>query len=73
MPQVIRFKDLVQMLSPIDWIQIGTEALSYEDMEQLEITNPLVRIEQIKTGSPCGEDYPYGISDTIYTITILHN
>ena len=71
MSQVIRFKDLVQMLSPIDWIQIGDKMLSFEEMQQLEITNPLVHLEKIKFGSSEGEDYPYGIYDTAYYITIL--
>lgn len=71
MSRVIRFKDLVQMLDPIDWIQIGNKSLDLEDMQQLEITNPLVHIDQIKFGSSCGEDYPYGIFDTTYYITIL--
>lgn len=71
MSQVIRFKDLVQMLDPIDWIQIGNKSLDLEDMQQLEITNPLVHIDQIEFGSSNGEDYPYGIHDTVYYITIL--
>lgn len=71
MSRVIRFKDLVQMLSPVDWIQIGDESISFEEMLQLEEANPLVHIEQVRFGSSCGEDYPYGIFDTTYYITIL--
>lgn len=71
MSQVIRFKDLVQMLDPIDCIKIGKKLLLFEDIEQLEKTNPLVHIELIKLGSSCGEDYPYGIYDATYYITIL--
>lgn len=71
MSRVIRFKDLVQMLELIDDVKIGNKELSIEDIKQLEKTNPLVHIEKIKFGSSCGEDYPYGMFDTTYYITIL--
>ena len=71
MSRVIRFKDLVQMLDPIDWIQIGDKSISFEEMLQLEEANPLVHVEKVKFGDSCGEDYPYGIFDTTYYITIL--
>ena len=71
MSRVIRFKDLLEMLDPIDMIKIGNKLLSTEDTKQLEEINPLCHIEQIKFGSSCGEDYPYGIFDTTYYITIL--
>ena len=71
MSRVIRFKDLLEMLDPIDMIKIGNKPLFLEDEQQLAITNPLVHIEKIKFGSSCGEDYPYGIYDTTYYITIL--
>lgn len=59
------------MLAPIDMIKIGNKTLFLEDQQQLAITNPLCHIEKIKFGSSCGEDYPYGIYDTTYYITIL--
>ena len=71
MSRVIRFKDLLEMLELIDDVKIGNKELRIEDIKQLEETNPLVHIEKIKFGSSCGEDYPYGMFDTTYYITIL--
>ena len=71
MSQVIRFKDLVQKLGAIDWIQIGDKSISFEELLQLEEANPLVHLEQVEFGDSYGEDYPYGIFATTYYITIL--